>query len=105
MLLFKITEWWKWWVVVVDEENKVLGVFTDWDLRRFIQKNGIDFIEKVKIKDVMTKNPKVASITQKAVNVLNVMEANNITFIPIVDEKRKLLWAINIHDIVKEWIK
>ena len=104
-VIFKITEWWKWWVVIVDSNDRVLWVFTDWDLRRFIKDNGAWLLSITKIKDVMIKNPKVANINQKAIDILNLMETNDITFLPIVNNDNKFIWAINIHDLLKEWIK
>ena len=103
--IFQITEWKKWWVVIVDKNNKVLWVFTDWDLRRTIKEKGISNMENIKILDIMTKEPKVGKIKEKAVDILNLMEVNNITFLPIVDDNWKLVWAINIHDLIKEGIK
>ena len=63
--------------VCVVEKNKVLGIITDGDLRRFLQKN--NNIMTSKAKDLMVENPKVIMESELAFTALNIMKKNNIT--------------------------
>ncbi len=83
----------------VIENEKLVGVITDGDLRRTLY-NHAD-ISKLMAKDVMTKNPKTISENQLVVKALDIMRANNITQLPVMDGER-YLGIIHIHDILKE---
>ena len=87
--------------VCVVEKNKVLGIITDGDLRRFLQKN--NNIMTSKAKDLMVKNPKVIMESELAFTALNIMKKNNITQL-LVLKKNKYDGIIHLHDILKEEI-
>ena len=87
--------------VCVVEKNKVLGIITDGDLRRFLQKN--NNIMTSKAKDLMVENPKVIMESELAFTALNVMKKNNITQL-LVLKKNKYDGIIHLHDILKEEI-
>jgi arabinose-5-phosphate isomerase len=76
----------------------VLGVITDGDLRRMLEKNGLEFIHA---KDIMTKNPKTIGPDEMAVNALDIMRQNEIVHLVVVENK-KYLGIIHLHDLVKE---
>jgi arabinose-5-phosphate isomerase len=83
---------------VTDAENHLLGIITDGDLRRMLEKNGL---EEVQAKDIMTKNPKTIGPGEMAVNALDIMRQNEIVHLAVVENK-KYLGIIHLHDLVKE---
>ncbi|ERM54841.1 D-arabinose 5-phosphate isomerase [Vibrio mimicus CAIM 1883] len=83
---------------VVDEQDTLLGIFTDGDLRRILDKR-ID-IHTTAIADVMTRQPTVAHPNLLAVEGLNLMQAKRINGLMLVDNN-KLVGALNMHDLLK----
>ena len=83
---------------VIDEHHNLLGIITDGDLRRMLEKNGLDLIQA---KDIMTKNPKTIEPAEMAVNALDLMRQNEIVHLAVVENK-KYLGIIHLHDLVKE---
>jgi arabinose-5-phosphate isomerase len=83
---------------VTDAENHLLGIITDGDLRRMLEKNGL---EEVQAKDIMSKNPKAIGPGEMAVNALDIMRQNEIVHLAVVENK-KYLGIIHLHDLVKE---
>jgi arabinose-5-phosphate isomerase len=83
---------------VIDKESHLLGIITDGDLRRMLEKNGLDLIQA---KDIMTKNPKTIDPGEMAVNALDIMRKNEIVHLAVVENK-KYLGIIHLHDLVKE---
>lgn len=86
---------------VVDKGNKLLGLITDGDLRRMLQKG--TSVENLAAKDIMTCSPKVIGKNELAVNAFNIMETNKITQLVVTDNK-KYLGIIHLHDILREGI-
>lgn len=86
---------------VVDKENKLLGIITDGDLRRMLQK-GIK-IEKAKAADIFSKNPKTIESGELAVKALQIMQQNSITQL-IVLKEGAVRGFIHLHDLLKEGI-
>lgn len=87
---------------VIDKNKKLIGIFTDGDLRRALDKN-VD-INAVKIKEVMTKNSKVISSDLLAIEALELMEKYNITSLVVVDKKMTVVGVVHMHDILKSGI-
>ena len=85
----------------VVENDTLLGIITDGDLRRMIEKHG-DY-KKLRAKDIMSPNPKVIEKESLAVDALTLMRENNITQIPVLDNG-KYSGIIHLHDILKEGI-
>ena len=85
-------------VGVKSDENELLGIFTDGDLRRIISKN-ID-IHNTKIKEVMTKNPKTVAPNTLAAELVSIMRKHSINSIFITD-KNKILGALNMQDLFR----
>ena len=83
---------------VIDNENHLIGIITDGDLRRMLEKNGL---EHVKAKDIMTKDPKTIDPSEMAVNALDLMRQNEIVHLAVIENK-KYLGIIHLHDLVKE---
>jgi arabinose-5-phosphate isomerase len=83
----------------VDEENRPVGVFTDGDLRRLIEKGGE--IRHAKIRDVMHANPRTIVRDALAVEAAKLMEQQKITSVFVVDEAGKLCGALNANDLMR----
>ena len=85
-------------ITLVIDKSKVIGIFTDGDLRRCINKK-ID-IQKTKIKEVMTKSYKTIKPNALAVDAAKIMEKNKI-FTLVVTEKQKHVGVISMHDLIE----
>ena len=83
------------------EGEKVLGIITDGDLRRMLEK-GIE-IEKVLAKDIMNNSPKSIGSSALAIEALKIMEQHNINQLLVV-ENEDYIGIIHLHDILKEGI-
>ena len=84
---------------IVDQEDLVLGIFTDGDLRRALD-NNID-IHKTTIDKAMTHNCKTISKDCLAAEALSIMEDSRINALPVVEEKNKLIGLLNMHDLLR----
>lgn len=84
---------------VVDEQQNLIGIITDGDLRRMLEKNAD--IEKVAAKDIMTLHPKSILEEELAITALDMMRKNSITQL-IVTKGQKYTGVIHIHDLLKE---
>ena len=89
--------------IVSDAGRKILGVLTDGDIRRGIEKWGKDFFD-MKAGEVMTKNPKTISEDELAVKALSIMETHSITSLAVPDSDGKAIGVIHLHDILKQGI-
>lgn len=87
---------------VVDQTRKVLGVFTDGDLRRMLEK-GLDVRQSV-IDQVMTANCATCKADVLAAEALQIMESRKINALLIVDEHQHLVGALNMHDLLRAGI-
>ena len=84
---------------VLDAERRVLGIFTDGDLRRALEK-GVDFT-RATVDEVMTPNPRTMRADALAVEAVQRMEAHKINQLLVVDERGALLGALNMHDLFR----
>lgn len=84
---------------VVDEKNHLLGIITDGDLRRMLNKD--IQIDGITAADIMTKNPKVISGDELAVEALNILRKYEITQLAVTDNGL-YLGVIHLHDLLKE---
>ncbi len=89
-------------VAVVDNADKLLGMITDGDLRRMLEKN-LD-VETITAEGIMTKSPITSRPQQLAIEAYQTMEEKSITQLIVVDEARKYLGMIHLHDILKEGV-
>jgi len=85
-------------VVVVDQEQKVLGIITDGDIRRLVAQQG-DFRDK-KPCDCMTPTPKTITPDLLAADALSIMQRHEITVLPVTDEAGKLVGILHLHDLL-----
>lgn len=84
---------------VVDEAGELKGIFTDGDVRRVLDKE-VD-IHKTPIHSVMSKNPKTIMHNILAAEALNIMETFKITSLVVIDQLRKPVGVVHIHDIIR----
>jgi len=86
---------------VVDDADRVLGIFTDGDLRRALDRQ-VD-IHGTRMADVMTTDCKVAEPRMLAAEAVHLMEAYRITSLPVVvpQDGRRLVGALNVHDLLR----
>ncbi|MDD3517390.1 MAG: KpsF/GutQ family sugar-phosphate isomerase [Chromatiales bacterium] len=84
---------------IVDDARRVIGVFTDGDLRRTLDR-GID-IHATRIGEVMTRDCKTARPDMLAAELLKLMEDHRISALPVVDDAGLLAGAINMQDLLR----
>ena len=87
--------------VVINETDNILGIITDGDLRRMLEKT-VSF-DKLTAKDIMSANPKKIDGGELAVNALDKMRKENISQL-VVEAGGKYAGIIHLHDLVKEGI-
>ncbi len=87
--------------VVLDGEDKILGIITDGDLRRMLEKDVS--LNEVKAKDIMTSAPKTITSGELAVTALDIMRKNNINQL-VVTHDSGYAGIIHLHDLVREGI-
>ncbi|HAJ99795.1 MAG TPA: D-arabinose 5-phosphate isomerase, partial [Bacteroidales bacterium] len=86
---------------VIDGNDGLLGVITDGDLRRMLQRN--PDLAAVVAEQIMTRNPKSIEPSVLAVEALQLMRKHNITQLMVVDDG-KYKGVVHLHDILKEGI-
>jgi arabinose-5-phosphate isomerase len=83
------------------ENNKVIGVITDGDLRRMLTM--VDDFSNLTAKDIMSKNPKLINEKAMAVDAMELMEENGISQL-LVENNGEYAGVVHIHDLIKEGI-
>ncbi len=83
--------------------NYVVGIITDGDIRRMIEREMLAF-DKIMAKEVMSSNPKKIHYKQLASVALQIMEQYSITQLIVIDDNDKYVGMIHLHDILKEGI-
>ena len=89
-------------VTAVLENERIVGIITDGDLRRMLSKT--TDINHFTAKDIMGKNPKTIQENAMAIAALEKLESNNITQILVVDAQEKYIGVVHLHDLIKEGI-
>jgi len=97
--LMEITQKGLGMTAIVDENDIIIGIFTDGDLRRTLDQ-GLD-MHNTPIKDVMTTHCKVARQTMLAAEALQLMDEYKINALLVEDEQHKLVGALNMHDLLR----
>ncbi|MCX8041970.1 MAG: KpsF/GutQ family sugar-phosphate isomerase [Thermodesulfobacteriaceae bacterium] len=85
-------------VLIVDENQNLLGIITDGDLRRTILR--YKTFKDLKVEEVMTKKPKVIEENRLAYEALELMEKHLITVLPVINYDQKLVGILHLHDIL-----
>ena len=87
---------------IVDAEDRVLGIFTDGDLRRLIEKTGSSAdLRALSAAEVMHPNPRTVPADALAVMAADLMEASRITSVLVVDAEGRLCGALNSNDLMR----
>jgi arabinose-5-phosphate isomerase len=84
---------------VIDKENNLLGIITDGDLRRMLEKTVA--IDTIKVSDIMSGNPKTIEPDMLAVEALDILRKKEISHL-VVSEMGKYLGIIHLHDLIRE---
>ncbi len=84
---------------IVDESRKVLGIFTDGDLRRTLDRE--PDLRTKRMSEVMTANPKTIGPEMLAAEAVHLLETSRITQLLVVDEEGGLIGALNVHDLFR----
>ena len=87
---------------IVDADEKVLGIFTDGDLRRALDA-GVD-VRKTAMQEIMHTKCKTTTSDILAAEAVHVMEENKITGLLVTDESSRLVGALNVHDLFRAGI-
>ncbi|AXK71395.1 KpsF/GutQ family sugar-phosphate isomerase [Lysobacter sp. TY2-98] len=85
---------------VADETGRLLGVFTDGDLRRTLDDTQLD-LRSATIEQVMTRQPRTIGADVLAVEAAHVMEQHKINGLLVVDGEGRVVGALNIHDLLR----
>ena len=85
---------------VVDADGRLLGLYTDGDLRRTLDDANVD-VRHTAIADVMTRTPKTIGEDALAVEAAQLMEAHKINALLVVDAGNRVVGALNIHDLLR----
>lgn len=90
-------------VNVVDDSSKLLGIVTDGDLRRTIERTSPDTLSEVSAESMMTASPITATPDMLAFDALRLMEdrSSQISVLPVVDDGDTCIGLLRLHDIVK----
>lgn len=88
-------------VTAVTENNKIVGIITDGDLRRMLA-NTEDF-SKLYAKDIMSKAPRTINVSAMAIEAMEIMESNEISQL-LVQDNEQYAGVIHLHDLIKEGI-
>lgn len=84
-------------VGVVDNNMKLVGIITDGDIRRLLEKH--DNFNNIQVQDIMNHTPKVINSDAMAVDAISTMEEYKITAMAAIDNNGKYVGALNMHDL------
>lgn len=89
-------------VTAVVENNQLVGIITDGDIRRMLSKS--TEISNLTAQDIMSNSPKTISDNAMAVQALDTLENNNITQILVTNDNQQYIGVVHLHDLLKEGI-
>ncbi len=84
---------------VLDKNGRVAGIYTDGDLRRTLQK-GVQ-VEGTSVAQVMSRGPRTITAEKLAVEAVQIMEEHKVNQLIVVDDKQRLIGALNMHDLFR----
>lgn len=85
---------------ITDSGGKLVGVFTDGDLRRTLDDASVD-LRATPVTALMTRQPRMIDADKLAVEAAQMMEKHKINALPVVDAERHLVGALNFHDLLR----
>lgn len=86
-------------LLVTDQSGKLIGLFTDGDLRRLFQVH--TELNDLMMSDVMVQQPKTITANQLATEALKLMQDNKVNGLAVVNDKQQLIGALNMHDLLQ----
>ena len=86
-------------LIIEDTQHRIAGIFTDGDLRRAMEQRGD--LRQVTISEVMNRTPRTILATRLAVEAVQIMEANRINQLVVLDAQGELAGALNMHDLFR----
>lgn len=86
-------------VAVVDAAGRLVGVVTSGDLTRLMEREEQFFA--IPVSDVMTRDPKTAEPAQLAAAAVGVMERHGVMALPVVDDARRVVGMVHLHDLMR----
>jgi len=86
---------------VVNEQNQIIGIITDGDLRRMLEKSSS--LDQITANDILTLNPKTIGADNLAVEALEILRNNDISAL-LVSDNNEYLGVLHLHDLVREGI-
>jgi arabinose-5-phosphate isomerase len=98
-VLLKITQSRAGSATVVDKTGRLIGIFTDGDLRRHLETD--KDLPLRKISDVMTKNPSVVYRDMLAAEAMRILQEKRVDELPVVDKKRRPIGLLDVQDLLK----
>jgi arabinose-5-phosphate isomerase len=84
---------------IIDKHNKLLGIFTDGDLRRTLDRG--ENLQNICISDVMTRNSKTIAPNLLAAEGLRMMQEFKITSLVVTDDQQQLVGIVHLHDLLR----
>jgi len=84
---------------IADDDHQLLGLFTDGDLRRLLDRNDVDL--DTPIKRVMTPDPRTCPDSALAAEAMAIMERDKINGLLVIDADNRLVGALNMHDLLR----
>jgi len=90
-------------LIIVDKAGVLMGIFTDGDLRRSLQKHGAQVLHK-SLQEIMTPNPRFLDSKGLAFDAMKYMESDQkrpITVLPVIDDEKRVVGILKMHDIVQ----
>ncbi|GEO09561.1 KpsF/GutQ family sugar-phosphate isomerase [Segetibacter aerophilus] len=87
---------------VVSDQGEIIGIITDGDLRRMLEKS--DDLTNIKAEDILTRSPKTVSADELAVNALELLRSNDISQLIVINKNQNYLGILHLHDLVREGI-
>ena len=85
---------------VVDDEDRLLGLYTDGDLRRSLDDAAVD-LRNTRIETVMTRAPRTIDADALAAEAAQLMETHKINALLVLDARQRVVGALNIHDLLR----
>ena len=86
-------------MVIIHENMNLKGIYTDGDLRRTLEKT--QNLNDLKINDVMTKDCSAILDSEPAIKAVELMDGKNINSLPVLDNNKKIVGAINMHSLMQ----
>lgn len=86
-------------VFIIDTQERLTGIITDGDVRHIIAEKKTGFQNRP-VEEFMTKMPRTVSEDAPLYDALNIMEKNQITVLPVVDDKNRIAGVLHLHDIL-----